>query len=168
MNQTNKCRNTRSAARESRNVARTRVRTVQIGCHLFFKRSGKQHINNESRYQVSLNSQSKKLFPQKQLRILEHRRFPNSFQSVGKSENNGTVEADQASARIARRATRNCNCTSANSRAAKKTVNPRNLNQKEGLDSKQPQNQRLLVKAQPRQGGFKSKVLVRNDHLRRR
>src|SRR5260370_13089599 len=46
------------------------------------------------------------------------RRFPKFFSSVGKSEINGTVEADQASARIAR-ATRNSGATSANSRAAK-------------------------------------------------
>src|SRR6266702_8541209 len=44
------------------------------------------------------------------------RRFPTFFSNVGKNENDSTVEADQASARIAR-ATRNSGASSANSRA---------------------------------------------------
>ena len=79
------------------------------------------------------------------------RRFPKFFSSVGKSENNSTVETDQASARIAR-ATRNSGASSVNSRAAK--------------DSKPTQSQSNKVapkstpaKTQPRQGGFKTKYL---------
>jgi hypothetical protein len=81
------------------------------------------------------------------------RRFPKFFSSVGKNENDSTVEADQASARIAR-ATRNSGASSANSRAAK--------------DSKPAQSQSNAnkvapksapAKVQPRQGGFKTKYL---------
>ena len=66
------------------------------------------------------SSQSKKLFPPKTDEATQTRRFPKFFSSVGKSENNSTVEADQASARIAR-ATRNSGATSANSHAAKES-----------------------------------------------
>jgi hypothetical protein len=79
------------------------------------------------------------------------RRFPKFFSNVGKSENDSAVEADQASARIAR-ATRNSGASSSNSRAAK--------------DSKPTESQSNKVapkstpaKVQPRQGGFKSKYL---------
>ena len=79
------------------------------------------------------------------------RRFPKFFSNVGKRENDSAVEADQASARIAR-ATRNSGASSSNSRAAK--------------DSKPTESQSNKVapkstpaKAQPRQGGFKTKYL---------
>jgi hypothetical protein len=79
------------------------------------------------------------------------RRFPKFFSSVGKSENDNAVEADQASARIAR-ATRNSGAPSSTSRAAK--------------DSKPTESQSNKVapkstpaKAQPKQRGFKTKYL---------
>jgi hypothetical protein len=81
------------------------------------------------------------------------RRFPKFFSSVGKNENDGTVEADQAAARIAR-ATRNSAASSASSRTAK--------------DSKPAESQSTTnkatpkaapAKAAPRQGGFKTRYL---------
>ncbi len=89
--------------------------------------------------------------PPKTDEATQTRRFPKFFSSVGKSENNSAVEADQASARIAR-ATRNSGATSANSHAAK--------------ESKPTQSQSNKVvpkttpaKVQPRKGGFKTKYL---------
>jgi len=86
------------------------------------------------------------------------RRFPKFFSSVGKSDNGGTVEADQASARIAR-ATRNSGASSANNRAAKDskpTQSQSNAN-KVSTDKAAPKS--TPAKAQPRQGGFKTKYL---------
>ena len=53
--------------------------------------------------------------PPTTIEVSRLRRFPKFFSSVGKNENDGTVEADQAAARIAR-ATRNSGVSSASGR----------------------------------------------------
>ena len=84
------------------------------------------------------------------------RRFPKFFSSVGKSGNNGTVEADQASARIAR-ATRNSGATSANSLTTKDSKPAQTQSNKVSTNKAVPKS--TPAKAQPRQGGFKTKYL---------
>ena len=84
------------------------------------------------------------------------RRFPKFFSSVGKSENNSTVETDQASARIAR-ATRNSGASSANSRAAKDSKPTQSQSNKVSTNKVAPKS--TPAKVQPRQGGFKTKYL---------
>ena len=79
------------------------------------------------------------------------RRFPKFFSSVGKSENDSTVEADQASARIAR-ATRNSGASTANSRAAKDSTPAQSQSNKVAPKS-------TPAKVQPKRGGFKTKYL---------
>ncbi len=81
------------------------------------------------------------------------RRFPKFFSSVGKSDNKGTVEADQASARMAR-ATRNAGASSAGNRAVKDT-NPAQSQSGTNKVASKPTS----TKAQPRPGGFKTKYL---------
>jgi hypothetical protein len=80
------------------------------------------------------------------------RRFPKFFSSVGKSDKNATVEAEQASARIAR-ATRNAGTTSANNNAAKESKPAQSQSSTNKAAPKPP------PKAQPRPGGFKTKYL---------
>jgi hypothetical protein len=94
--------------------------------------------------------------PPKAVEDTQPRRFPKFFSSVGKSENNGTVEADQASARIAR-ATRNSGATSANGRAAKDSKPAQSQSNKVSTNKATPKS--TPAKAQPRQGGFKTKYL---------
>ncbi len=94
--------------------------------------------------------------PPKTVEDTQPRRFPKFFSSVGKSENNGTVEADQASARIAR-ATRNSGATSANSRAVKDSKSTQSQSNKVSTNKVAPKS--TPAKAQPRQGGFKTKYL---------
>jgi len=84
------------------------------------------------------------------------RRFPKFFSSVGKSENNSTVETDQASARIAR-ATRNSGASSANNRAAKDSKPTQSQSNKVSTNKVAPKS--TPAKTQPRQGGFKTKYL---------
>ena len=84
------------------------------------------------------------------------RRFPKFFSSVGKSENDNAVEADQASARIAR-ATRNSGASSSNSRAAKDSKPTESQSNKVSTNKVTPKS--TPAKAQPRQGGFKTKYL---------
>ena len=79
------------------------------------------------------------------------RRFPKFFSSVGKSENKSTVEADQASARIAR-ATRNSGATSASSHAAKESKPTQSQSNKVVPKT-------IPAKVQPGKGGFKTKYL---------
>jgi len=81
------------------------------------------------------------------------RRFPKFFSSVGKNENDGTVEADQASARIAR-ATRNSGASSANGRTAKDSKPTQSQSNTNKVASKS-----TPAKVQPRKGGFKTKYL---------
>ncbi|HYX50883.1 MAG TPA: hypothetical protein VE843_14130 [Ktedonobacteraceae bacterium] len=80
------------------------------------------------------------------------RRFPKFFSSVGKNEKNNTVEADQASARIAR-ATRNSAAASTNNRAVKESK-PAPSQSSTNKVAPKP-----APKAQPRPGGFKTKYL---------
>lgn len=94
--------------------------------------------------------------PQKAVEDTQPRRFPKFFSSVGKSENNSTVEADQASARIAR-ATRNSVTTTANSRAAKDSKPAQSQSNKVSTNNVVPKSS--PARAQPRQGGFKTKYL---------
>ena len=94
--------------------------------------------------------------PPKTVEDTQPRRFPKFFSSVGKSENNGTMEADQASARIAR-ATRNSGTTSANSHAAKESKPTQSQSNKVSTNKVAPKS--APAKAQPRKGGFKTKYL---------
>jgi hypothetical protein len=81
------------------------------------------------------------------------RRFPKFFSSVGKSENDATVEADQAAARIAR-ATRNSAASSASSRTAKDSTPAESQSNTNKVTPKA-----APAKAAPRQGGFKTRYL---------
>jgi len=81
------------------------------------------------------------------------RRFPKFFSSVGKREKDGTLEADQASARIAR-ATRNSGASSARNRAAEDSKPAQSQS-----NSKKVAPKSTSAKAQPRQGSFKTKYL---------
>lgn len=83
------------------------------------------------------------------------RRFPKFFSSVGKSDKGSTVEADQASARIAR-ATRN-SAASSNNRAAKDSKPTQSQSNKVSTTKAAPKS--TPTKAQPRQGAFKTKYL---------
>jgi len=86
------------------------------------------------------------------------RRFPKFFSNVGKNENDSTVEADQASARIAR-ATRNSGATSANSRAAKDSKPAQSQSNANKVSTNKVAPKSTPAKVQPRQGGFKTKYL---------
>jgi hypothetical protein len=86
------------------------------------------------------------------------RRFPKFFSSVGKNENDSTVEADQASARIAR-ATRNSGASSANGRAAKDSKPTQSQSNANKVSTNKVVPKSAPAKVQPRQGGFKTKYL---------
>ena len=86
------------------------------------------------------------------------RRFPKFFSSVGKSENDSTVEADQASARIAR-ATRNSGASSSESRAAKDSKPTQTQSNANKVSTSKVAPKSTPAKVQPRQGGFKTKYL---------
>jgi hypothetical protein len=88
----------------------------------------------------------------------QSRRFPKFFSSVGKSKNDSTVEADQASARIAR-ATRNSGASSANSRAAKESKPTQSESNASKVSTNKVTPKSPPAKAQPRPGGFKTKYL---------
>ncbi|HWZ18008.1 MAG TPA: hypothetical protein VNW73_04365 [Ktedonobacteraceae bacterium] len=94
--------------------------------------------------------------PPKTVEDTQPRRFPKFFSSVGKSENNGTMEADQASARIAR-ATRNAGATSAHNHAANESKPTQSQSNKVSTNKVAPKS--TPAKAQPRKGGFKTKYL---------
>ncbi len=83
------------------------------------------------------------------------RRFPKFFSSVGKSDKAATVEADQASARIAR-ATRNSGASS-NNRAAEDSKPTQSQSNKVSTTKAAPKS--TPTRAQPRQGAFKTKYL---------
>jgi hypothetical protein len=85
--------------------------------------------------------------------VTQPRRFPKFFSSVGKSENDGTVEADQASARIAR-ATRNSGASSARNRAAEDSKPTQSQS-----NAKNEAPKSTSAKTQPRKGSFKTKYL---------
>jgi hypothetical protein len=85
------------------------------------------------------------------------RRFPKFFASVGKSDKGGTVEADQASARIAR-ATRN-SAASSNNRAAKDSKPTQSQSDASKVSTNKAAPKSTPAKAQPRQGAFKTKYL---------
>ena len=84
------------------------------------------------------------------------RRFPKFFSSVGKNENDGTVEADQAAARIAR-ATRNSGVSSASSRIANDSQPAQSQSNK--VSTNKPTPKATPAKAAPSRGGFKTKYL---------
>ena len=86
------------------------------------------------------------------------RRFPKFFSNVGKNENDSTVEADQASARIAR-ATRNSGASSANNRAAKDSKPAQSQSNANKVSTNKVVPKSAPAKVQPRQGGFKTKYL---------
>ena len=86
------------------------------------------------------------------------RRFPKFFSSVGRRENDSTVEADQASARIAR-ATRNSGASATNSRAAQDSKPAQSQSNANKVSTNMVVPKSTPVKAQPRQGGFKTKYL---------
>ena len=86
------------------------------------------------------------------------RRFPKFFSSVGKNENDSTLEADQASARIAR-ATRNSGASSANGRAAKDSKPTQSQSNANKVSTNKVVPKSAPAKVQPRQGGFKTKYL---------
>lgn len=88
----------------------------------------------------------------------QSRRFPKFFSSVGKSKDDGTVEADQASARIAR-ATRNSGASSANSRAAKESKPTQSESNASKVSTNKVAPKSPPAKAQPRPGAFKTKYL---------
>lgn len=85
------------------------------------------------------------------------RRFPKFFSSVGKSDKGSTVEADQASARIAR-ATRN-SAASSNNRAAKDSKPTQSQSDASKVSTTKAAPKSTPAKAQPRQGAFKTKYL---------
>ena len=85
------------------------------------------------------------------------RRFPKFFSSVGKSDKGSTVEADQASARIAR-ATRN-SAASSNNRAAKDSKPTQSQSNANKVSTNKVVPKSAPAKVQPRQGGFKTKYL---------
>ncbi len=86
------------------------------------------------------------------------RRFPKFFSSVGKNENDGTVEADQAAARIAR-ATRNSGVSSASSRTAKDSKPAQSQSNTNKVSTNKATPKPAPAKVAPRQGGFKTKYL---------
>jgi hypothetical protein len=83
------------------------------------------------------------------------RRFPKFFSNVGKNEKNATVEADQASARIAR-ATRNSGAASTNNRAVKESK-PAQSQSSTNKVAPKPAPKAQARPAKP--GGFKTKYL---------
>jgi hypothetical protein len=86
------------------------------------------------------------------------RRFPKFFSSVGKSDNSATVEADQASARIAR-ATRNSGASSVNNRAVKDSKPAQSQSNASKVSTNKVAPKSTPTKTQPRQGAFKTKYL---------
>ena len=91
--------------------------------------------------------------PPTTIEVSRPRRFPKFFSSVGKNENDGTVEADQAAARIAR-ATRNSGVSSASSRIAKDSQPAQSQS-----NTNKPTPKAAPAKAAPSRGGFKTKYL---------
>jgi len=80
------------------------------------------------------------------------RRFPKFFSSVGKNDKSATVEADQASARMAR-ATRNSGTTSVKDSTTRETKPVPSTNTNKAAPKAAP------ARPQQRQGGFKTKYL---------
>ena len=91
--------------------------------------------------------------PPTTIEVSRLRRFPKFFSSVGKNENDGIVEADQAAARIAR-ATRNSGVSSASSRTAKDSQPVQSQS-----NTNKPTPKAAPAKAAPSRGGFKTKYL---------
>jgi len=86
------------------------------------------------------------------------RRFPKFFSNVGKNENDSTVEADQAAARIAR-ATRNSGVSSASSRTAKDSKPTQSQSNTNKVSTEKATPKAAPAKAAPRKGGFKTRYL---------
>jgi hypothetical protein len=96
--------------------------------------------------------------PPTNVEVSRPRRFPKFFSSVGKNENDGTVEADQAAARIAR-ATRNSGVSSASSRIAKDSQPAQSQSNTNKVSTNKPTPKAAPAKAAPSRGGFKTKYL---------
>ena len=96
--------------------------------------------------------------PPTTIEVSRPRRFPKFFSSVGKNENDGTVEADQAAARIAR-ATRNSGVSSAGSRTAKDSQPAQSQSNTNKVSTIKPTPKAAPAKAAPSRGGFKTKYL---------
>jgi hypothetical protein len=86
------------------------------------------------------------------------RRLPKFFSIVGKNENNGAVEADQAAARIAR-ATRNSGASSASSLTAKDSKTEESQSKTNKVSTNKATPAAVPAKAAPPRGGFKTKYL---------
>lgn len=96
--------------------------------------------------------------PPTTIEVSRLRRFPKFFSSVGKNENDGTVEADQAAARIAR-ATRNSGVSSASSRTVKDSIPAQSQSNTNKVSTDKATPKAAPAKAAPRKGGFKTKYL---------
>jgi hypothetical protein len=96
--------------------------------------------------------------PPTTIEVSRPRRFPKFFSSVGKNENDGTVEADQAAARIAR-ATRNSGVSSAGGRTAKDSQPAQSQSNTNKVSTNKPTPKAAPAKAAPSRGGFKTKYL---------
>jgi hypothetical protein len=96
--------------------------------------------------------------PSTTIEVSRPRRFPKFFSSVGKNENDGTVEADQAAARIAR-ATRNSAVSSASSRTAKDSKPAESQSDISKVSTNKPTPKAAPAKAAQSRGGFKTKYL---------
>jgi hypothetical protein len=96
--------------------------------------------------------------PPPNIEVSRPRRFPKFFSSVGKNENDGTVEADQAAARIAR-ATRNSGVSSASSRIANDSQPAQSQSNTNKVSTNKPTPKAAPAKAAPSRGGFKTKYL---------
>jgi hypothetical protein len=102
--------------------------------------------------------QVEEVVPPTTVEVSRPRRFPKFFSSVGKNENDGTVEADQAAARIAR-ATRNSGVSSASSRIAKDSQPAQSQSNTNKVSTNKPTPKAAPAKAAPSRGGFKTKYL---------
>jgi len=96
--------------------------------------------------------------PPTTIEVSRLRRFPKFFSSVGKNENDGTVEADQAAARIAR-ATRNSGVSSASSRTVKDSIPAQSQSNTNKVSTDKATPKAAPAKAAPSRGGFKTKYL---------
>src|SRR5712692_7364138 len=96
--------------------------------------------------------------PPTTIEVSRARRFPKFFSSVGRNENDGTVEADQAAARIAR-ATRNSAVSSASSRTTKVSKPAESQSNTNKVSTNKATPKAAPAKAAQSRGGFKTKYL---------
>jgi hypothetical protein len=86
------------------------------------------------------------------------RRFPKFFASVGKKENDGAVEADQAAARIAR-ATRNSGVSTTSNRTAIDSTPKQSQSNTSRVSTNKATPKAVPAKAASSRSGFKTKYL---------